>query len=424
MPPDILQPYANDPMVRILACGGDGTMGWMESSLDTVWERLAAAESQSLDEEDDTSPEQRQAKFNQMAQTHFPLAMIPLGTGNDLSRTFHWGKQYAPVTSKLLQGLQTATPRRLDRWRCVVIPDDVVHEQHRHWIPDMLGTKQISTQSRSESIYNPNMSPTSAVSLLSSPHSTTLSPANNTNNANPSPSNKQRSSVSLLPPEQEVLDGIFCNYLSIGFDAQVAFQFHKDRREHPERYKSVLGNKLKYAIKGITNGTQAPKLTGKMTVLVSPQDTAAGASTTTQWKELPIPSNCRSIVLLNIPSYGGGSQLANEGRCDDGLIDVIFMTTVWRLAIISGTSTWLPMVRYDLAAQTSRICLKTHEALHCQVDGEPWLQGAATLNIRHYGERTVLDRGSSTPPWNCCAASSATTDATTTAPPTTAATSE
>lgn len=64
-PKQALELFRDVPNLRILCAGGDGTCGWVMSTIDDV----GFAEKP-------------------------PVAILPLGTGNDLSRSFEWGGGY------------------------------------------------------------------------------------------------------------------------------------------------------------------------------------------------------------------------------------------------------------------------------------------------------------------------------------------
>jgi len=87
--------YKRVPGVRFLACGGDGTVGWVLSVLD-------------------------QADM----PSNPPVGVLPLGTGNDLSRSLGWGGGYTdePI-SKILISLQHADIINVDRWKLKLTPN-------------------------------------------------------------------------------------------------------------------------------------------------------------------------------------------------------------------------------------------------------------------------------------------------------------
>ncbi|KAK6058538.1 diacylglycerol kinase accessory domain protein [Cooperia oncophora] len=98
--------FRNIPKYKILACGGDGTIGWVLQCLDIAKQDAACF-----------SP---------------PCGIVPLGTGNDLARVLRWGGGYTGEENPLdiLKDVIEADEVRLDRWAVVF------HEEERSQPPN------------------------------------------------------------------------------------------------------------------------------------------------------------------------------------------------------------------------------------------------------------------------------------------------
>jgi diacylglycerol kinase (ATP) len=89
-PVEPLRRFIGLPRLRILVCGGDGTVGWVLGALDEIG-----------------APRQP------------PIAVLPLGTGNDLARVLGWGAGFSAPTdvSEVLSEVEAAHVSLLDRWQ-------------------------------------------------------------------------------------------------------------------------------------------------------------------------------------------------------------------------------------------------------------------------------------------------------------------
>jgi len=161
--------FRSIPDFRVLICGGDGTVGWVLSCLDDVVQDL---------------------KCKMPAS-----AILPLGTGNDLSRVLHWGGGYSGGESpvSVLMAIDQAREDLLDRW-CVMfdspegVPDSVSNDS-------AIGS--IGGKEEDPSIFTMN------------------------------------------------------NYFGIGIGAELCLDFHLQREESPSKFHSRLHNKGVYFRAGL-----------------------------------------------------------------------------------------------------------------------------------------------------------------------------
>ncbi|KMZ63329.1 Diacylglycerol kinase [Zostera marina] len=291
-----------------------------------------------------------------------PIATVPLGTGNNLPFSFGWGKKN-PGTDKesvkvFLNEVMKAKEINIDNWHIIL-------------------KMRASTDS---------CEPLGPLDLPHSLHA--FHRVSNTNSMDKEGHNTFR--------------GGFWNYFSMGMDAQVSYDFHSERKQHPAKFKNQIKNQSTYFKLGLSASLGKKPSSNisdlaKIKVMNAPGD---------DWKDLDIPSEIKSIICVNLPSFSGGFNpwgVPNKHTTkfvpmyvDDGLIEVVgFKNAFHGLLLLSKKGHGVRI------AQAHRILFEFHKGAakdtYMRMDGEPWKQplpenddATVAVEISHHGQVKML----------------------------------
>ncbi|KAL0337800.1 UNVERIFIED_CONTAM: Diacylglycerol kinase [Sesamum calycinum] len=325
--------------------GGDGTVGWVLGCL---------------------------GELNQQDRLPVPpTGIIPLGTGNDLSRSFGWGGSF-PFNWK------SAIKRSLDK----VARSPIAHLDSWHL-------------------------------LISMPAGEELEIPYSIKETEETPLDKELEVEGELPDEVSCYQGVFYNYFSIGMDAQVAYGFHHLRNEKPYLAQGPIANKIIYSGYSCKQGwfftpcSSDPGLRSLKNIL----RIYAKKVNSSTWEQIPVPSSVRSVVALNLPSYASGrNPWGNlkpeylekrgfvEAQADDGLLEVFGFKQGWHASMVMVE---LINAKHITQASAIRFELRGGEwtEAYMQVDGEPWKQPmnrevSTFVEIKRVPHRSVMVKGS------------------------------
>mmetsp|Transcript_10769 Transcript_10769/g.16061 ORF Transcript_10769/g.16061 Transcript_10769/m.16061 type:complete len:303 (+) Transcript_10769:115-1023(+) len=206
-------------------------------------------------------------------------------------------------------------------------------------------------------------------------------------------------SIMLKHQVWESYDGVFCNYFSLGVDAVAASAFHEHREAHPEQFTGRITNQIMYIRKGLPAAggcfTASPPT---LRNFVEIQVLKKGAS---EFEAVKFSKKLRGLIILNLQSYGGGhdlwgkmksttksSNVFEDPKCDDGMLEIVGVTNIYNMGVILSMNKLGAHARK--VAQAREIILKIRNDVHMQIDGEPWLQPASTVHLKHFGKTTCL----------------------------------
>jgi len=228
------------------------------------------------------------------------------------------------------------------------------------------------------------------------------------------PPKRRKSSPISEAERQERQEGVASsmnNYFGIGLDAAIALDFHRMRERRPELFFSRLVNKMWYARNGFLAYLRrsCTKLHTKVTIVCD-------------GIPLKLPRDLEGVVVLNIQSFAGGTNLWGTGEESEDTdtssdwpseSDVDVDSTMrhspqfmrpsaqdQRLEVVGITSLRLGAAQVGLAAakrlaQASTVKIYNQASLPMQIDGEPFLmEEGGEVEIGWKGEAFMLARSS------------------------------
>jgi len=351
-PDAALRCFLSVPHLRILVVGGDGTAGWVLSTLDTLREEHEAAAAAAVASgQAPTGAVWRQP----------PVAIFPMGTGNDLARCLNWGGGVGELMQKslpvLLGEVMDAAPSPLDRWNVTFTP------------------------------VAPPRSPATA-----SAHLKRVFARRSGSRSGKLAAAWGHYGSAGARPEVRVLN----NYIGIGIDAKVALEFHHYRDRYPSWFQSQFGNKMWYTGVGGLDlmRRSCAQLYKRLTVLCD-------------GVEVQLPPDAEGLLVMNIGCHMGGVFMWETGlpahpihapggdrlthcrkQCmHDEVLEVVAIGGVLHMGRLA-----VGLSRAQRLCQCSSVTIVTKESLPMQIDGEPWTQGPSELVIGLKGRGLMLRR--------------------------------
>ncbi|KAG7023409.1 Diacylglycerol kinase 7, partial [Cucurbita argyrosperma subsp. argyrosperma] len=272
--------------MRVMVAGGDGTVGWVLGSLAEL--------------------------YKQDRKPVLPVGIIPLGTGNDLSRSFGWGGSFPFAwQSAVKRSLHRATTGQvgyLDSWHVLLS------------VP--------------------------AGEKVEPPHSLKLTEESDLNEA-------KLDEKGDLPTKLASYEGVFYNYFSIGMDAQVAYGFHHLRNKRPYLAQGPLTNKSVTLTDPLLLGLLCSV---RSIVTLNLHNYASGRN---PWgKPKPQYLEKRGFV---------------EAHADDGLLEIFGLKQGWHTSFVMVD---IISAKHIAQAAAIRIEIRggKRKKAYLQMDGEPWKQ--------------------------------------------------
>jgi hypothetical protein len=346
------------PNHRVLVAGGDGTAAWVLQTIDAL-----------------------------ALEYHPPLAVLPVGTGNDLARVLGWGGGlsgggYAGngLARQLLDTAIYGEPTKLDRWT-IDIEEPVPVKPEAKKSAGKGGSSSSSSSSKRAS----------AATVATPPRP---------------------------PPLTDRKKVVLNNYLGVGVDAQISLNFHLTREASPHLFTSRLLNKYFWYV-----GSG-----GKEILLKRFSDFSQQVQLECDGRLVELPAGTEGIIILNIKSYGGGVDLwgddtgggalgsgssgedllnssadllsepgsglqsADEflpASFNDGMLEVLCVASSFQLGAAQ-----VGLARPQRLCQCRAARIVTRDIpLPVQVDGEPFtIRSNATLSVTFLNQGTMLAR--------------------------------
>uniref|UniRef100_A0A452UFJ5 Diacylglycerol kinase n=1 Tax=Ursus maritimus TaxID=29073 RepID=A0A452UFJ5_URSMA len=416
---------------RILVCGGDGSVGWVLSEIDSL-------------------------NLHKQCQ----LGVLPLGTGNDLARVLGWGSACDDDTQlpQILEKLERASTKMLDRWSVMAyetrLPRQVqqilfyedsvaahlskilTSDQHsvvissakvlcetvKDFVARVGKAYEKTTESSEESEVMAKKEAEEGEGIFR-PREQLMLRANSLKKAirqiiehtekavdeqNAQTQEQEGFALSLSESEEKKdpkSDDRVCptescgvakeyytekcvmnNYFGIGLDAKISLDFNNKRDEHPEKCRSRTKNMMWYGVLGTKELLHRTYKNLEQKVLLE-----------CDGRPIPLPS-LQGIAVLNIPSYAGGTNFWGGTKEDDTFAAPSFDDKILEVVAVFGSmqmavSRVIKLQHHRIAqCRTVKISILGDEGVPVQVDGEAWIQPPGYIRIIHKNRAQTLTR--------------------------------